>query len=245
MSGECCYYQNKEKGIEIIQLQASSLAYPRHNHASIYCFLFITEGEIAVKLDKEEKCYAKGSSLTLIPYEPHEITPITKTYSLLNICINKALMANLEVPIEKLILESFEAVQEVLLSEGLKQQLLEAIKLEREKERSFDVHKEVTRLRSYIETHFEEELSLDELSSKLHISKYHMIRLFKEYVGLTPHRFQLQNRIRLAQRLIEEEEALTDVAIETGFYDQSHFIKQFKKIVGVTPHEYSGLYKKI
>ena len=70
------------------------------------------------------------------------------------------------------------------------------------------------------------------------ISKYHFIRSFKSEVGLTPHQFQVQNRIRKAQSLISEAETITEVALKTGFYDQSHFIRQFEKYVGLTPSAY-------
>ena len=51
----------------------------------------------------------------------------------------------------------------------------------------------------------------------------------------TTHQFQIQNRIRKAQRLIHIAETITEVALATGFCDQSHFIKQFEKYVGLPP----------
>ena len=56
------------------------------------------------------------------------------------------------------------------------------------------------------------------------LSKYHFIRNFKAEVGLTPHQFQIQNRIRKAQRLIHKTDTITEVALATGFCNQSHFI---------------------
>ncbi len=77
------------------------------------------------------------------------------------------------------------------------------------------------------------------------ISKYHFIRCFKAEVGLTPHQFQLQNRIRKAQRLIHNTKTITEVALTTGFCDQSHFIKQFKKQVGLLPLTYKLSFQTI
>lgn len=57
------------------------------------------------------------------------------------------------------------------------------------------------------------------------MSKYNLIRIFKHEVGLTPHQFLLQNRIRKAQRLLETSATITEVALATGFCDQSHFIR--------------------
>ncbi len=70
------------------------------------------------------------------------------------------------------------------------------------------------------------------------LSKYHFIRNFKAEVGLTPHQFQIQNRIRKAQRLIHKTDTITEVALATDFCDQSHFIKEFKKQIGLTPLTY-------
>lgn len=245
MEKRSCYYQNKVQGIEIVHLQDSSLAYPMHNHASIYSFIIVMTGEIEVTVGKQKKSYTRGDIIVILPYEVHEIIPMTKTYSMLTFCIRKTLIVDQNADLLGMIGQCLKEIEEQLLPAEFKEKLFDAIGKERKIERCFDVHLEMAKLRAYIEEHSKEELDLDELSSILHISKYHMIRLFREYVGLTPHKYQLQNRIRLAQRLIEEDEPLMEVAMETGFYDQSHFIKQFKKIVGVTPHEYSGLYKKI
>ena len=65
-----------------------------------------------------------------------------------------------------------------------------------------------------------------------------MIRKFKSHVGLTPHRFLIQNRIRKAQHLLQGGLQTADVAIESGFCDQSHFIKCFKKVAKVASKEY-------
>lgn len=89
-----------------------------------------------------------------------------------------------------------------------------------------------------MELHPESKLSIEEMAQKAFISKYHFIRSFKAEVGLTPHQFQVQNRIRKAQRLMHKAETITEVALTTGFCDQSHFIKQFEKQVGLPPLTY-------
>ena len=84
-------------------------------------------------------------------------------------------------------------------------------------------------------------LSIDEMAQSLYISKYHFIRSFKQAVGLTPHQFQIQNRIRKAQHMLSNADSITsmtEVALTTGFCDQSHFIKHFERYVGLTPAVY-------
>ena len=95
-------------------------------------------------------------------------------------------------------------------------------------------------LKSQLELHPECKLTVEEMAQNVFLSKYHFIRSFKAEVGLTPHQFQIQNRIRKAQRLIREANTITKVALTSGFCDQSHFIKQFKKYVGLPPLAYKS-----
>lgn len=96
----------------------------------------------------------------------------------------------------------------------------------------------VSGLKQRIERYPESKFSVEEMARAAFTSKYHFIRSFKKEVGLTPHQFQIQNRIRKAQRLLNRTETITEVALNTGFCDQSHFIKQFEKMVGLTPTAY-------
>ena len=83
------------------------------------------------------------------------------------------------------------------------------------------------------------EISIADMSEKAHISSYHMIRKFACENGLTPHKFQLQCRIRKAQELLESGAKVADVAAAVGFYDQSHLCRVFKRQVGISPEEYA------
>lgn len=84
----------------------------------------------------------------------------------------------------------------------------------------------------------EEPFSIEDMAKSVCISPFHMIRQFKIAYGLTPHQFQMQSRIRKAQKLLESGTSITEAAYATGFYDQSHFIRCFKKIVGMIPSDY-------
>ena len=83
------------------------------------------------------------------------------------------------------------------------------------------------------------EISVAEMSRKVNISSYHLIRRFSAETGLTPHKFQMQCRVRKAQELLREGYKVIDVAQMTGFCDQSHLDRVFVKQVGITPEEYS------
>ena len=82
------------------------------------------------------------------------------------------------------------------------------------------------------------EISIADMSEKANVSSFHMIRKFSSENGLTPHKFQLQCRIRKAQELLQNGMKVVDVAAAVGFCDQSHLCRVFKKQVGITPEEY-------
>ncbi len=79
---------------------------------------------------------------------------------------------------------------------------------------------------------------IEEMAEDSQISPFHMIRKFKKAFGLTPHQFQMQCKVRKAQKLLEMNESIPDVAYEAGFCDQSHMDRCFQKIVGMTPSQY-------
>ena len=96
-----------------------------------------------------------------------------------------------------------------------------------------------------ISSHPEQELSIETLAADSDVSKYYLIRKFKSSIGMTPHQFCIQNRIRKSQGLLDEEKTVSRIAAEMGFYDQSHFDKAFQKIVGISPSEYIHSKKQI
>ena len=78
--------------------------------------------------------------------------------------------------------------------------------------------------------------SLDRLSEEVHLSKYHLARLFRDIEGMPPWRYVQQARIKKASELLLDEDlSLAEVAFAAGFYDQSHLTNAFKRATGQTP----------
>lgn len=91
----------------------------------------------------------------------------------------------------------------------------------------------------YIEAHLTEDLSLSELALTAGLSKFHFARLFKEAVGLTPHKYVLKRRIEhAAQALRKRAMTLSEASHLFGFTDQSHFTRVFKQVKGMTPKQF-------
>jgi AraC-like DNA-binding protein len=94
-------------------------------------------------------------------------------------------------------------------------------------------------VRNYLRAHYSENITLSELASLTNLSPFHLLRSFREHVGVPPHEYQTQVRITHAGRLIRLGRPISEAALETGFFDQSHLSRHFKRITGMTPGYYS------
>jgi AraC-like DNA-binding protein len=94
----------------------------------------------------------------------------------------------------------------------------------------------------YMRTRLIETIRLSELCNLVQLSPFHFCRSFKNSLGVSPHAWQMRERIRVAQIMMRDGRTqLADVAVAVGFYDQAHFTKSFKKIVGLPP----GAWQKV
>lgn len=99
---------------------------------------------------------------------------------------------------------------------------------------------ELGQLVDYIESNLDRTIGLSELAALVHVSRFHFSRLFKRSTGSTPIDFVEQSRIRRAQTLIIQTTLpLAEIALITGFADQSHFTRRFRNRVGCTPAAFS------
>jgi AraC-like DNA-binding protein len=99
----------------------------------------------------------------------------------------------------------------------------------------------VTRAREYLEAHYAENVSLARLARIANLSPFHLAHVFRDQVGLPPHTYLTQTRVKQAKTLLGRGWPIAQVACEVGFADQSHLTRRFKRVVGITP----GQYRKI
>jgi AraC-like DNA-binding protein len=92
--------------------------------------------------------------------------------------------------------------------------------------------------REYLHEHAAENVTLEALARFAGLSAFHLCRVFRAAVGMTPHAYQTQARVRRAKSLLVAGLPITVVAAQTGFYDQAHLTRHFKRIVGLTPGQY-------
>lgn len=96
----------------------------------------------------------------------------------------------------------------------------------------------VSRAREYLADNLSGPVSLDDLARAAGLSAYHLLRVFKKAVGVTPHAWFTQLRVERARRLLLQGVSPAEAALATGFYDQSHFTNTFRRFMGVTPRRY-------
>jgi AraC-like DNA-binding protein len=92
--------------------------------------------------------------------------------------------------------------------------------------------------RSFIDEHFAGSISLEELGRLTNLSPFHLHRVFRRQTGMPPHAYQTQVRVNRAKQLLLRGWPLAEVALATGFADQSHLTRHFRRLVGVTPGRY-------
>jgi AraC family transcriptional regulator len=97
-------------------------------------------------------------------------------------------------------------------------------------------HSRLQQVTDYIQSHLEQDLSLNELSTIAQMSPHYFSQLFKQSTGVTPHQFVIRARVERAKELlISRKWSIAEVAKMVGFVDQSHLHRHCKRLLGVTP----------
>jgi AraC-like DNA-binding protein len=84
----------------------------------------------------------------------------------------------------------------------------------------------------------QENLSLEMLAVIAGCTSFHLMRLFKKHLGMSPHSYLVQLRLERAKELLSQGNPIADAALRAGFSDQSHLTRRFKQRYGLTPGTY-------
>jgi AraC-like DNA-binding protein len=92
------------------------------------------------------------------------------------------------------------------------------------------------RVRAHIDANLEANIDLSDLAAVANLSRCHFARAFKQSAGATPHDYLVQRRLERAQELLADTEMpLAEIALATGFSDQSHFSRRFRERLQSSP----------
>lgn len=98
--------------------------------------------------------------------------------------------------------------------------------------------KSVIGIKNYIDNNFEAKLNLDFLSHTRFISKYHLLRLFKRYYGLTPRQYLIDKRIEKSKEHLKNNMSVTETCFAVGFESLGSFSSLFKSRTGKSPSQF-------
>ena len=110
---------------------------------------------------------------------------------------------------------------------------------------SFDRYGQMRRVADFITAHYAENMRLETLVALAGMSTSRFECIFVETFGMPPLRYVNLMRVNAARSLLENtDKLLSEIATETGFFDQSHLTRVFKKERGITPGQYRRLHNK-
>ncbi len=201
-------YHKKNDEIECVRYRHSRKCYAPHTHTGHLVLGYVEEGEVCIIMDGTERIYRAGDQFTIPPDVVHEIKTVDGRPYSMAVTC---------------ILFSAQDEQQDDLQGGRARAASDGRLVE---------------LKASILDKPENMYLIEEMAADAGISPFQLIRKFKKAFGLTPHQFQIQCKVRKAQKLLEEEKSVCEVTYDAGFCDQSHLDRCFQKVVGLTPKEY-------
>ncbi len=242
------FYQ--KENIEIVQGN-SYHSFPKHSH-DCFCVGIVTAGTARFILNSREYVLSKNSVYFVPPFTEHTILAIDKKpYSYQVACVAdifevgegntyyKSYVFNAGVG--KTLLAKFEHFNNAHDSRRLYDALALFIKANvnsqhvTTKRRSIEF---VQGLAVYIREHPDEPFSLYKLCELSHLTRFYLLRAFKEQMGVTPYQFYIQEKIRKIRQGLLADQSAINLACDLKFTDQSHMCNTFKKHVGLTPKQF-------
>lgn len=231
-------------------------AYKPHFHSELSIGI-IHSGETTLTIGNENYLFSKGDAIVIMPGVVHNCQPLDiDDWAFTMVYLNdpyreafvKKLGEDMKLGFSRLDEEDFENIQK--LSKTLQNNendftkeveiidclntIIDSIEFRIEK----DTDQEMEAVRAYIDGHFLEDISLDQLEMIFELDKFKLIRHFKKLYNTTPSAYQLQCKVNHSKHLMKAEQNLLAAALESGFYDQAHFTREFKKATGMTPNFY-------
>lgn len=264
-------YKDTDLDIEAYQFKGIMQRFPAHFH-DYYVIGFIEEGQRHLTCQREEFIINPGDLLIFNPYDTHSCDQIdgkTLDYRCLNIkaeVMKKVILelsgkpglpnfkqnvlfdTDLAVPL-KALHEKISSHEDQLEKEELFYYLLEEMILTYSDLvipplSPSSPSNPIQIACDFLKEHYSEKISLSELSELIGWSKFHFLRTFTKEMGISPNSYLMTIRIHHAKELLEQGKRPIDVALLTGFSDQSHLTKYFKSLIGLTPKQYMRISEK-
>lgn len=245
-----------EKGsIEILYGQ-SSHCFPLHSHES-FCLGVITNGTALFTINNT-KCLLKESMAFIIPSNTGISITADSNYDYITICFKNNLKKRVEnVKFNKYFIKMDSTEEILVLCDIFKKDndedkfltsILKLINSAIEPDSLLENNQSneiVALVSEYIRKNAAEKFNLDEIAKLSFLSKYHLIRIFKKEMGVTPYQYYIQAKMRIIKVEIFDSQSETNLAMDLNLSDESHLCKLFKKQMGISIQDYKkNLIKK-
>lgn len=258
--------RDEELKIEAYRFEGIAQPFPNHFHA-YYVIGLLEDGERALRCKNREYAVKKGDVLLFNPGDSHACAQSgggTLDYRGLN--ISKEVMLDLaeevtgrrELPgFSRCVASDEEAARrlrsfhELAMRGGFGREealpLLVSLLLQRYGQ-PFEgcvpeCREEIERVCAFMEQHYAERVTLEQLCRRAGLSKSTLLRAFTRAKGVTPYGYLENVRIGKARELLERGVPPIEAALLTGFSDQSHFTNCWSRLIGLTPGAYREIFK--
>lgn len=244
-----------KKNVEIIEGK-SSHSFPSHSH-NAFCIGIVTNGIIRLNVEQKEYLLEKDDVYFIPPHIEHTISAINKIqYEYTVLCIynnvqkysNSSLCkyvfkdAIVKMTILNMIQKYKCGNNENYFENMIFNFLGEYIEIDffRKKQTS---NKIILLAVDFIKDNLNETFNLQKLSNYTNITKYHLLRLFRNQMGSTPYQFYIQEKIKQIKKGLLKQQPIFDLVFNFNFSDESHLCNTFKKHIGITPMQFKDSYK--
>lgn len=253
--------------IELRVANRSSACYDAHSHDE-FSFGVILQGAADYKNRNKSHRISVGDLVTINPSDVHSCNPAAGLWSYSMLFVNATKMGQLQRDILRENKQHMQMDYQAFnndfeRNEALKAQyltLFDALDNEQSSlnietclytfvESSFQItspanrykHAEpIKRIREKLLDEVSEPHELESLAEEAGMSRYQLLRAFKNQYGLPPYAYLMDEKIKRSKVMLKAGESLSEVAHSLGFSDQAHFQRQFKKRLAVTPKYYQS-----
>lgn len=237
----------------------SSHSFPLHSHES-FCFGFAEEGDVTFTIAGVRRRLKAGMAF-IIPTDTGVKIETDSSYRYVTVCFKKKLKDKLNSYdytgyyiqlqnadelrecCERFASEDTADSARALFSAAA--EAMEPLMEVSDKRDSMSGESDIVRnARRYIIAHADRPFSLQKTAAAGHVSRFYLIKLFKRKMGVTPHQYFIQAKIRRAKDMLNEGAKELDISTMLNFVDQSQLCNIFRKEMGISPDAYQKHYRK-
>jgi AraC-like DNA-binding protein len=249
---------------ELLRGRFVDFTYDVHTHETP-CFALITEGAIKIRMRGSEFVARRGDLYAIDADEPHAGWPVdsdgwrqrtlyvelehlrsltgvenaARSLSVAGPIIRDPALANRMYAMHRCSQENGPAlVRDEAYLEFASQLLQRHVRSPGNPARLGKEETAIRTAREFLDQNLGDHVSLEDIATVVGLPPFQLYRAFERALGMTPHAYQRQARVRLAIRLIRTNHSLVEASALSGFSDQAHFTRWFRRFMGVTPGQY-------